>query len=222
MVTRMSYSSRWIQVFITATLVVASSAGSANAADGKIFVVQEPGGVIRFTNKPPAGGEQAKIFTARAEGFSYYKTGLKDSRRGARLETRRLYPDLFERAIHDAARQHKIDPNLIKAVIHAESNFNPRAVSRKGAKGLMQLMPGTARMLGVRNAFVPEWNIAGGARYLATLLRRYGNESHALAAYNAGDVPVQRYNGIPPFSETREYVKRVLHLKKQYTAVAHG
>ena len=218
----MSYSSRWIQAFITATLVVASSAGSANAADGKIFVVQEPGGVIRFTNKPPAGGEQAKIFTARAEGFSYYKTGLKDSRRGARLETRRLYPDLFERAIHDAARQHKIDPNLIKAVIHVESNFNPRAVSRKGAKGLMQLMPGTARMLGVRNSFAPASNIQGGTRYLAQLLRRYKNEAHAIAAYNAGEVPVDRYNGIPPYAETREYVRRVLALKKQYSANSNG
>jgi soluble lytic murein transglycosylase-like protein len=141
---------------------------------------------------------------------------------GGRPGGKRLYPDLYARAIYDAAQEHRIDPNLIKAVIHAESGFNPRAVSRKGAKGLMQLMPGTARMLGVRNAFVPEWNIQGGARYLAQLLKRYGNEAHALAAYNAGDVPVLRYNGIPPYSETQEYVRRVLHLKKQYTAVAHG
>lgn len=205
--------------FATAAAVVAllCEASMALAADGKIYVVREPGGVIRFTSKAPSSGEDAQIFTARAQGFSYYRSGKAKVIKG-----KKLYPDLYAQAIHDAARQHRIDPNLIKAVIHVESNFNARAVSRKGAKGLMQLMPGTARMLGVRNAFVPEWNIKGGAQYLATLLKRYGNEAHALAAYNAGDVPVQRYNGIPPFSETQEYVRRVLLLKKQYTAVAHG
>jgi soluble lytic murein transglycosylase-like protein len=197
-------------------LAIVMMASEGHAADGKIYVVREPGGVIRFTTKPPEEGEQAEIFTARANGFSYYrKTRMKG---GRRLHSAAAY----ERAIHDAARRHRVDPNLIKAVIHVESGFNPRAVSPKGAQGLMQLMPSTARMLGVRNAFVPELNIHGGTQYLARLLKRYGNESHALAAYNAGDVPVQRYNGIPPYSETQNYVRRVLHLKKQYTAVAHG
>ena len=115
-----------------------------------------------------------------------------------------------------------MDPALIKAVIHAESAFNPRAVSPKGALGLMQLMPGTARMMGVPNAFVPEHNIEGGARYLAQLIKRHGRVDHALAAYNAGDVPVQRYNGIPPYAETRNYVRRVLQLKKQYSTSSNG
>ena len=186
------------------------------AADGKIYVVREPGGVIRFTTTPPQEGEQAEIFTARSNGFSYYrKTRMKG---GRRIHSAAAY----ERTIDDAARRHRVDPNLIKAGIHVESGFNPRAVSPKGAQGLMQLMPSTARMLGVRNAFVPEWNIHGGTQYLARLLKRYGNEAHALAAYNAGDLPVQRYNGIPPYSETQNYVRRVLLLKKQYTAVAHG
>lgn len=223
MATRIRCSTKWRVLAVALSLVVGvGTTEPGYAADGRIFVIQEPGGVLRFTSKPPAGGEQAKVFTARADGFSYYKTAGSLSRRGGKPEVKRLYTDLYEEAIDDAAREHKIDPSLIRAVIHVESNFNPKAVSRKGAKGLMQLMPGTARMLGVRNAFVPELNIAGGARYLATLLKRYGNESHALAAYNAGDLHVQRYNGIPPFSETREYVRRVLHLKKQYTAVANG
>ncbi len=206
----------WVPWVCVLLLSISTMVSEAQAADGKIYVVREPGGVIRFTTKAPGEGEQAEIFTARANGFSYYrKTRMKG---GRRLHSAAAY----ERAIHEAARQHRVDPNLIKAVIHVESGFNPRAVSPKGAQGLMQLMPSTARMLGVRNAFVPEWNIHGGTQYLARLLKRYGNESHALAAYNAGDVPVQRYNGIPPYSETQNYVRRVLHLKKQYTAVAHG
>jgi soluble lytic murein transglycosylase-like protein len=134
----------------------------------------------------------------------------------------RIYRNRYDEAILRAAEEHSLDPALIKAVIHAESAFNPQAVSPKGALGLMQLMPGTARMMGVRNAFVPESNIAGGTRYLAQLIKRHGRLDHALAAYNAGDVPVQRYNGIPPFAETRNYVRRVLQLKKQYTASSHG
>lgn len=190
---------------------------AALAADGQIYVIREANGVMRFTTSPPKNGEEAQVFTARASGFRYIQGA------GRRVQrSRKLYPDLFARAILQAARQHRVDPNLIKAVIHVESGFNPTAVSPKGARGLMQLMPGTARMMGVRNSFVPEWNIEGGTQYLARLLRRYGNESHALAAYNAGDLPVQRYNGIPPYAETQEYVRRVLYLKKQYSAVSHG
>ena len=197
-------------------LAVTTVSSQSHAADGKIYVIREPGGVIRFTTKKPAQGEQAEIFTARANGFTYHRQSR--CKGGRRLHSAAAY----ERAIHDAARRHRVDPNLIKAVIHVESGFNPRALSPKGAQGLMQLMPGTARMMGVSNAFIPEWNIHGGTQYLARLLKRYGNEAHALAAYNAGDVPVQRYRGIPPYSETQNYVRRVLHLKKQYTAVAHG
>lgn len=215
------HMSRRLNLIITlsVSLLVGLSIGrSALAADGKIYVIHEPGGVIRFTTTPPLHGQEARVFTARANGFTYLRGAHSKGFKGGR----RLYPSLYERTIVEVAQRHRVDPNLIKAVIHVESNFNPRAVSPKGAQGLMQLMPGTARMMGVRNAFVPEWNISGGTRYLAQLLRRYGNEAHALAAYNAGDLPVQRYNGIPPFSETQEYVRRVLHLKKQYTAVAHG
>ena len=197
-------------------LFMVTTVSETYAADGKIYVIREPGGVIRFTTKAPDEGQQAEIFTARANGFSYFRKTRVTG--GRRLHS----ASAFERAIFEAARRHRVDPNLIKAVIHVESGFNPRAVSPKGAQGLMQLMPGTARMLGVRNAFIPELNIHGGTQYLARLLKRYGNEAHALAAYNAGDVPVQRYNGIPPYSETQNYVRRVLHLKKQYTAVAHG
>jgi len=117
----------------------------------------------------------------------------------------------FDALILAAAKEHRIDPALIAAVIRAESNFAPHAVSRKGARGLMQLMPATARRLGVHRAFDPKENIRGGTAYLAELAARFGETEVELiaAAYNAGENAVDEYNGVPPYRETREYVKRV-------------
>jgi len=110
-----------------------------------------------------------------------------------------------------AGQAHNIDADLLASVIHAESAGNPRAVSRAGARGLMQLMPSTAATLGVRNAFAPGENISGGTAYLDQLLTRYrDNLALALAAYNAGPQAVDRYHGIPPYAETRAYVARVI------------
>jgi len=109
-----------------------------------------------------------------------------------------------------AGAQHNIDVELLASVVKAESGFHTNAVSRTGARGLMQLMPSTARTLGVNDAFQPDQNIAGGAAYLDYLLTRYHNDiSLALAAYNAGPGAVDRYHGVPPFRETRAYVARV-------------
>jgi soluble lytic murein transglycosylase-like protein len=120
----------------------------------------------------------------------------------------------FSSQILDAAKQHRIDPALIAAVIRAESNGFPRAVSRKGARGLMQLMPATARRLGVKSAFDPRENIRAGTAYLAELAERFGetNADLILAAYNAGEHAVEEFGGIPPYRETRDYVRRVLAL----------
>jgi soluble lytic murein transglycosylase-like protein len=113
--------------------------------------------------------------------------------------------------IRDASVRHGVNPTLVEAVIRAESAFNPWAVSRKGARGLMQLMPQTASALGVRNSFDPRQNIDGGVRHLRYLLDRYpGNVALALAAYNAGETAVDYYRGIPPYAETQQYVQRIL------------
>jgi len=114
--------------------------------------------------------------------------------------------------IQRAAQRWHFDPALLKAIIIAESNGNPRAISPAGAKGLMQLMDQTAQSLGVQDPFDPEENIFGGTQYLAQLRDRYNNLELALAAYNAGPTTVDRYGGVPPYPETRHYLQRVSHI----------
>ncbi len=129
--------------------------------------------------------------------------GKSDSWLAARIAT----PSLYDGLIADAARENSLDPKLVKSVVLIESAFNPAAVSRKGARGLMQLMPETAVRYGVHDLFDPTENLAGGARHLAYLLELYGGDlPRALAAYNAGEAAVARYGGVPPFDETRIYV----------------
>lgn len=129
-------------------------------------------------------------------------------------------PKDYSQYIHKAASKYDLEPDLIKAVIKTESNGNHRAVSRKGAIGLMQLMPSTASDMNVSNPYNPEENIEGGTRYLKYLLERFnGNVTLALAAYNSGPKTVEKYGNVPPIDETRQYVKRILNLyngKKSY------
>jgi Transglycosylase SLT domain len=120
-------------------------------------------------------------------------------------------PAQLNDVISEVSGRHHLDPDLVTSVIHAESGFNPHAVSPKGAQGLMQLMPQTASQLGVADAFDPNANVEGGSRYLRELLERYNFDLiKALAAYNAGPQRVEQYRGVPPYFETRAYVSRVI------------
>ena len=119
------------------------------------------------------------------------------------------HADVFEELVQEHSQRQSLRPELVRAVIQVESGFDPRATSPKGAMGLMQLMPDTARSLGVTNAYDPEENIRGGTVYLRQLLDKFGSEQLALAAYNAGPGAVHRYDGVPPYRETKDYVRKV-------------
>jgi soluble lytic murein transglycosylase-like protein len=124
---------------------------------------------------------------------------------------------LFHPIIIQTSSRHQVDPAIVKAIIMAESGYNPRAISKAGAKGLMQLMPNTAQALGVEDVFNPQQNISGGVRYFKQLLNRFnGDIELALAAYNAGSATVRRYKGVPPFKATQHYIKKVFKYYQLY------
>jgi len=126
----------------------------------------------------------------------------------------------YQRLIIDAAYRYKVEPAIIKAIIMAESGFNPKAVSKVGARGLMQLMPRTAKSLGVEDSFKPAHNIDAGVRYFKYLLDQFDGEMKlALAAYNAGSYNVRKYGGVPPFKETKFYIYKVLKYYEAYRTI---
>ena len=170
-------------------------------AEAELYRFVDAAGAVHFSDNPVDRHFERVVLTP--VGLRVRGSGPSSRRRPPRVSR-------YDRLISRLGESHEVSPALVKAVIAAESNFNPRAVSKKGAQGLMQLMPQTARELGVENAFEPEQNVSGGTRYLRQMLTRYGDVSRALAAYNAGPEAVDRYRGIPPYQETQAYVDRVL------------
>ena len=173
----------------------------ATAASADIYKYVDEDGVICYTDSPD-GRKPQQLKRDKKE---------RNGRPAEKAEAV-LHGD-YSGYVHRAATKYDLEPELIRAVIKTESNGNHKAVSRKGAMGLMQLMPSTANDMNVSNPFNPEENIEGGARYLKHLLDRFdGNLTLALAAYNSGPGTVERYGSVPPILETREYVKRVFSL----------
>jgi len=184
-----------------------------------IYSYVDAEGTLHFTNTPNDPKLQYKVVVR----------GLGNKPRFARYGAQRgtpVDPKVYEDHIHKAALRYNVNPHLIKAVIKAESNFNPMAISEKGAKGLMQLMPGTASDLRVMNPFDPRENIFGGTSYLRQLLSRFGGDvSLALAAYNAGPNRVEAKRGIPAIPETQQYVRQVMshyHSMADVRPSSHG
>lgn len=194
-------SGRWI-------LMVACVVLTASSVSADIYRFEDEEGVVHFTDVPT--DRRFKLF-------------MRDLRKDKRLRTTfRLgdcarNPEEFASIINQCALEYGVDRSLVQAVIHAESGYNPNAVSRKGATGLMQLMPKTAQVLKVNDSFNPTENIRGGVRYLRFLLDTFkGDVALALAAYNAGLSRVAKYGGVPPYNETRTYVAKVLSYQKSY------
>lgn len=177
----------------------------AMPARGDIYMYRDTRGVLHFSNAPSE--PQYRYYLPDTTSWKSYKLGRID---GARRK-------VYDQIISDAARRHQVDSALVKAVIRAESDFVPHAVSPAGAQGLMQLMPGTARLRNVWRVFEPRDNVEGGVTHLRYLLDRYsGNVRLALAAYNAGEKAVDSHGGVPPYPETWEYLSRVLRFRDSY------
>jgi soluble lytic murein transglycosylase len=160
-----------------------------------IYYYEDKNGVLHFSNVPV----DPRFRYKEAEKIRVY-----------------IYEDnhrKYDTIVSDVAKKYQLDPRLLKAIVKVESDFNPVAISEDGAMGLMQLMPDKARELRVRNAFNPLENVEAGARHFSELLRKYnGDIAMALAAYNAGEEAVHAYQGVPPFPETQEYIRRVQEL----------
>jgi len=200
----MFYRLHTVAVILFAILLISHD----SSAD--IYRYEDPDGTLHFTDAPT--DRKFKIF-------------MRDIEKDKRLRTNFGFgkiarnPAEFDSIISSCCNLYGVPKSLVKAVIHAESGYNPNAVSRAGAEGLMQLMPGTAQQLKVSDSFNPSDNIRGGVKYLKFLLDTFkGDVSLALAAYNAGLTKVAKYGGVPPYEETRNYVSKVLNYQKSYSS----
>lgn len=173
-----------------------------NSANADIYLYIDKEGVFHFTNTPTS----SKYKSYMPEKYTKIKTSVNTAK--------------YDDVISEAAKRNGISPSLLKALIHVESYFNPEAVSKKGAMGLMQIMPDNLQALKVNDPFDPWENIMGGTRYFKAMLDRFsGQLDLALAAYNAGPSAVEKYNAIPPYPETQRYVKKVMKAFRYYKKI---
>lgn len=180
-------------VFVALTLFVIPSLSA------EIYVYRDSQGVLHFTNVPTSAKYTSYMKESGADPLSVFSDAS------------------YDHMIADAARKNEVSFHLLKAMIHVESYFNPYAISKKGALGLMQIMPENLESLNVAHPFDPRENIMGGASYLKNMIKRFnGKLELALAAYNAGPTAVEKYSAIPPYRETQEYVQKVLELYERY------
>jgi soluble lytic murein transglycosylase-like protein len=202
---------RFVLLFILFTTINHSNAAERESAN--IYTYKSISGITSFSDIEPM---DVKFSRYRFDCYACEVDSLIEWRKA------KLYLQLYKNDINHAALEYGVDPAFVRAVIHAESHFNPQAISKQGAQGLMQLMPATARELGVKNSLSAQQNINGGVKHLARLLRKYkGDNKLASAAYNAGEGAVKRYGGIPPYKETQVYVERVGVLHKRYGRLSH-
>jgi soluble lytic murein transglycosylase len=182
-------------------IVLVATGFLISSAFADVYVYKDKSGVLTFTNVPSHSG---------------YRRILRESNNQT-SSSATVFNASYDGLIRTAAGRYNIDADLVRAVIRAESDFNAAARSQKGAMGLMQLMPDTARLHNVSDAYNPTENVEGGVRHLRMLLDRYeGDLELSLAAYNAGSAAVEKHRGIPPFAETRDYVRRVLRFYDSY------
>lgn len=196
-----------IRVFAPVVAVLVLTAASAPSL-AQVYRYTDENGITVLTNIKPAPGRYENVrnvgcYGTCIKGVDWHATPLKRSE--------------YREEVRAAAQMHDVDEALVRAIMHAESWFNPEAVSHAGAQGLMQLMPATQATFGVADPFDPLDNISAGVAYLAELLDKFDNDWElAVAAYNAGETAVRQYAGIPPFSETLEYVRRIRILRMRY------
>ncbi len=190
---------KFSKIFVLSTIIILIAFVASVHAD--IYMYIDDNGVMHFTNTPTSNQHEYKVYIKERTSVS----------------TRFHTTDKYDKLISNASKEFNVDSRLLKAMIKAESDFDPRAISRKGAMGLMQIMPENFKMLNIDNPFDPWQNIRAGARYFKKLYERFnGKLALSLAAYNAGPTAVDRYKSIPPYQETEEYVRRVLRYYRTF------
>jgi len=193
--------------------LVAFMASLAVNAQADIYQFVDDSGVVHFTNVPSGQVKKTTKVHAESRGHASSSAAVRSAPASAGSRRTEDIPVSYVNIINSACERYGVDPSLVHAIVKVESDFNPFAISRKGAMGLMQLMPQTASTMNVRNTFSPDENIEGGVKYLRYLLDRYeGNLSLSLAAYNSGETSVKKWGTIPPFKETQDYVKKIMQL----------